>query len=345
MEEPVLPKKVAPKEEIVYQDSIVRGSNDSLGSSLSLHSPTKTHAKSIDDILSEALPSGSKARSRPHLRSHQDLSKKSSGNLVETRSAQNLMSSNSELKKPRKVHMCATCNEHITAGGAFFKNAYYHTEHFVCSVETCRQSLSGVLCFEMEGNLYCERDFHKRFSPECAYCKEPIKENAISALGKSFHQDHFFCSQCGTQFGPNGVFMEYDGKAYCRDDYEALFAGICYGCNKKLVGSFLSALNKTWHNDCFVCSSPSCHKQLADTVFYELNNKPYCEYHFYEAEQNICNSCQKPIIGRCVAALGQKFHPQHFQCGFCQKVLDSTSAGFKEKNHKAFCAACYLKLY
>ena len=110
------------------------------------------------------------------------------------------------------------------------------------------------MCFEVDENLYCERDYHKKFSPQCGYCKEPIKENAIEALGKHFHQDHFFCSQCGKTFDSECLFMQYDGKAYCQEDYASLFAGRCAGCQQNLMGEYISAMDKNWHNECFTCS-------------------------------------------------------------------------------------------
>ena len=157
---------------------------------------------------------------------------------------------------------CASCNENIESGGSMFEGKAYHTHHFVCHVETCKKSLAGVLLFEREGNLYCERDYHKNFSPQCAYCTEPIKQvtlvtdpkNAIEAVGKYFHTDHFFCSQCGNLFGADDSFMQYDGKAYCREDYESLFAGKCSACHKPLNDQYITALDRTWHHNCFKCT-------------------------------------------------------------------------------------------
>jgi hypothetical protein len=42
-------------------------------------------------------------------------------------------------------------------------------------------------------------------------------------------------------------------------------------------------------------------------VYYEKNGAPLCEFHYYEAESNLCDVCKKPIIGRCVVAL-EKVH-------------------------------------
>ena len=46
---------------------------------------------------------------------------------------------------------------------------------------------------------------------------------------------------------------------------------------------------------------------------------------------------------------GDRYHEEHFQCSFCQKVLDvdggDRGKGFKGYNGKPFCVGCHLKLY
>lgn len=74
----------------------------------------------------------------------------------------------------------------------------------------------------------------------------------MTALDKTWHPEHFFCTQCGKQFGEDG-YHEKDGKPYCRADYFDLFAPKCGGCNTAITDNYISALNSQWHPDCFVC--------------------------------------------------------------------------------------------
>lgn len=74
----------------------------------------------------------------------------------------------------------------------------------------------------------------------------------MTALEKTWHTEHFFCAQCGKQFGEEG-FHERDGKPYCREDYFDMFAPKCGGCNRAIMENYISALNSQWHPDCFVC--------------------------------------------------------------------------------------------
>lgn len=71
-------------------------------------------------------------------------------------------------------------------------------------------------------------------------------------MDKTWHTEHFFCAQCGQQFGEDG-FHERDGKPYCRNDYFDMFAPKCNGCNRAIMENYISALNSQWHPDCFVC--------------------------------------------------------------------------------------------
>lgn len=77
-------------------------------------------------------------------------------------------------------------------------------------------------------------------------------QKCVTALEKTWHTEHFFCAQCGQQFGEEG-FHERDGKPYCRADYFDMFAPKCGGCNKPIMENYISALNTQWHPDCFVC--------------------------------------------------------------------------------------------
>lgn len=157
----------------------------------------------------------------------------------------------------------------------------WHPEHFTCT--HCNQELGTRNFFEREGQPYCETDYHNLFSPRCAYCNGPILDvrpsqslasrsicsarsallrvvtypccyfqKCVTALEKTWHTEHFFCAQCGKQFGEEG-FHERDGKPYCREDYFDMFAPKCGGCNRAIMENYISALNSQWHPDCFVC--------------------------------------------------------------------------------------------
>ncbi|KAH6590073.1 hypothetical protein BASA61_005366 [Batrachochytrium salamandrivorans] len=203
----------------------------------------------------------------------------SPGTLVLNQSAGSTNSSRSD-------KLCAVCGLAISRGGAGLRGKFYHSEHFVCSEPSCRRNLKGVVCFERDNQLFCEKDYHVRFSPQCGYCKEPIKDNrVIEALGQTFHRAHFFCSHCGKTFGPEDTFQEYEGKAYCEEDFVMLFALKCSACHGSILEESISALGHKWHARCFTCSEPSCNIVLGLDGFYDYENTIRCTLHVGSAKR------------------------------------------------------------
>ncbi|XP_055596923.1 paxillin-like isoform X6 [Uranotaenia lowii] len=166
---------------------------------------------------------------------------------------------------------CNACDKPIIGQVITALGKTWHPEHFTCN--HCSQELGTRNFFERDGNPYCEADYHNLFSPRCAYCNGPILDKCVTALEKTWHTEHFFCAQCGQQFGEDG-FHERDGKPYCRNDYFDMFAPKCNGCNRAIMENYISALNSQWHPDCFVCRD--CKKPVTGKSFYSMEGKPVC---------------------------------------------------------------------
>ncbi|OUM66761.1 hypothetical protein PIROE2DRAFT_40575, partial [Piromyces sp. E2] len=156
------------------------------------------------------------------------------------------------------------------------------------------------------------------------------------------HPNHFFCSYCGCKFSEEVPFFEIDGKPYCEEDYSRLFGKMCQECNEVINGEFITAMDMCWHNECFKCRV--CNKSLCDEAFYCIDCELYCEYHYQEKEDLLCEYCKKPVDKRYVFALNKKWHPNHFFCDFCKTVLYADS-GFKEYKDKPYCKDCFIRLY
>lgn len=106
-------------------------------------------------------------------------------------------------------------------------------------------------------------------------------------MDKTWHTEHFFCVQCGQQFGDDG-FHEKDGKPYCRKDYFDMFAPKCAGCNRAIMENYISALNSQFHPDCFVCKVSRIY---AICAFFSITNTilylPLSEIFIYTKKQLI----------------------------------------------------------
>lgn len=110
-----------------------------------------------------------------------------------------------------------------------------------------------------------------------------VFQKCVTALEKTWHTEHFFCAQCGQQFGEDG-FHERDGKPYCRADYFDMFAPKCGGCNKPIMENYISALNTQWHPDCFVC---------------KVSIRPYIPYLSQLPERHQCRFVYNDFLRPC----------------------------------------------
>ncbi|KAG7283652.1 hypothetical protein CRUP_020425, partial [Coryphaenoides rupestris] len=167
---------------------------------------------------------------------------------------------------------------------------------------SCNAELGTRGFFERDGRPYCEKDYQRLFSPRCGYCKGPITEQILTALDQSWHPEHFFCTHCGNRFGSEG-FLEKDGKPVPAAD---------------------------------------CLKPFTGGVFMELDGRPLCSLHFHSRQGMLCGGCGQPITGRCISAMDLKFHPEHFVCAFCRRVL--SQGVFQQHRGQPYCSPCYTKL-
>ncbi|XP_001367201.2 leupaxin isoform X1 [Monodelphis domestica] len=234
---------------------------------------------------------------------------------------------------------CASCQKPIVGKMITALGWTWHPEHFVCT--HCKKEIGcSSPFFERNGSAYCSQDYHQLFSPRCAYCAAPILDKVLTAMDQTWHPEHFFCSHCGEVFNEEG-FLEKDKKPYCRRDFLAMFAPKCRGCNRPVLENYLSAMDAVWHPECFVCGD--CFKPFSTASFFELHGQPFCELHYHHRRGTICPGCEQPIRGRCVSAMGRRFHPEHFVCAFCLSQLNK--GVFREKNDKAYCQPCFVKLF
>lgn len=94
----------------------------------------------------------------------------------------------------------------------------------------------------------------------------------------------------------------------------------------------------------FAASLPQeCFAPFSGGSFFEHEGRPLCENHFHARRGSLCATCGLPVTGRCVSALGRRFHPDHFTCTFCLRPL--TKGSFQERAGKPYCQPCFLKLF
>ncbi|XP_069484954.1 leupaxin [Ambystoma mexicanum] len=304
----------------------------------SMSPPKSTAAQKLDDLMSSLFSIQSKIQfdEDPPTVSEPVV-------LSRTTTLENMLEALEEdLKKMGAAVVpkgsCASCSKPIVGKMITALDQTWHPEHFTCT--HCHQEIGTLPFCERNGLPYCQMDHEELFSPRCAYCKAPIINKVLTALDQTWHPEHFFCTHCGEAFEGHG-YHEKSGKPYCRKDFLTLFAPKCGGCSQPVIDKYLTAMNSIWHEECFVCGDCFC--TFSNGCFYELNGRPFCELDFHRQQGTICKGCQLPIKGRCVNAMGARFHPEHFVCTFCQKQL--SHGIFREQNEKPYCHACFSKLF
>ena len=98
-------------------------------------------------------------------------------------------------------------------------------------------------------------------------------------------------------------------------------------------------LKGKWHRECFSCFTcevrglrrpftsngrltdgpAAAQKPFPDKSFYVYDGKPFCAYHYHEANNSLCAAarCGQPIEGPCaVSHTGDRYHPEHFLCEY-----------------------------
>ncbi|KAJ8289904.1 hypothetical protein GJAV_G00006600 [Gymnothorax javanicus] len=110
--------------------------------------------------------------------------------------------------------ICARCGERITDRVLKAVGQTFHAHCFRCF--TCSCSLEGApFITDDNNNPYCVADYHRRFSPLCVSCNEPIVPDPgseetvrVVALEKNFHLKCYRCEDCAR---PLSIEADADG--------------------------------------------------------------------------------------------------------------------------------------
>uniref|UniRef100_UPI0037E85D2A zyxin isoform X2 n=1 Tax=Semicossyphus pulcher TaxID=241346 RepID=UPI0037E85D2A len=120
--------------------------------------------------------------------------------------------------------VCSRCGEKITDRVLKAVGQCFHAHCFRCS--TCSCVLEGApFITDDNNNPYCVQDYHRRFSPLCVSCNEPIIPDQgseetvrVVALDKNFHLKCYRCEDCARPLSieadENGCYP-LDGKILC----------------------------------------------------------------------------------------------------------------------------------
>lgn len=72
-----------------------------------------------------------------------------------------------------------------------------------------------------------------------------LTKQVITALGKTWHPEHFTCTHCNQELGTRN-FFEREGRPYCESDYHNLFSPRCAYCNGPILDVRIDFFEKTY---------------------------------------------------------------------------------------------------
>ncbi|KAF2879450.1 hypothetical protein ILUMI_26730, partial [Ignelater luminosus] len=169
----------------------------------------------------------------------------------------------------------------------------------------------------------------------CAVCNKSVEGRILTALGRTYHPEHFTCAKCKEPI-KDSKFQQHDGEPYCEADYTKLFLKNCYACKQPIKQKIIKALGVEWHEEHFVCTI--CKKSLAGSSFLEKDGQPYCTTDYYDKFADRCVACKQPITQQAIIALDGKWHQSCFICYKCKTpVIEDT---FAVQNGNPICTKC-----
>ncbi|KAL5529143.1 hypothetical protein ACEPAG_5117 [Sanghuangporus baumii] len=137
------------------------------------------------------------------------------------------------------------------------------------------------------------------------------------------------CTKCNKSID-DGRWIRAEGAGVlCERCWKTMYLPKCRRCNRPIekhaVSSADGQLKGKYHRECFNCHK--CHQPFPDKEFYVFDGKPFCRYHYHEANDSLCaaRECGQPIEGPCaVAHTGERYHPEHLVCQFrrCTERLE-----------------------
>ncbi|XP_045573880.1 actin-binding LIM protein 3 isoform X2 [Salmo salar] len=181
----------------------------------------------------------------------------------------------------------------------------------------------------------------------CQRCREVCKGEVVRVQDTHFHVKCFTCTVCGCGLARSGFFQK-SGEYICTSDYQRLYGTRCDRCDGFITGEVVSALGRTYHPTCFVCSV--CRKPfpIGDRVTFSGKDCvcQQCSHTLVTSNEPIkihgpshCSGCGEDIKqGQSLLALEKQWHVSCFKCLTCNMVL---TGEYISKDNVPYCESDY----
>ncbi|XP_030595677.1 actin-binding LIM protein 3 isoform X5 [Archocentrus centrarchus] len=185
----------------------------------------------------------------------------------------------------------------------------------------------------------------------CQRCREVCKGEVVRVQETHFHVKCFTCTVCKCDLAQSGFFQK-KGEYICTADYQRLYGTRCDRCDTFITGEVVSALGRTYHPKCFVCSVCSKPFPIGDRVTFSGKDCvcQQCSHTLVKSNEPIkihgpshCAGCRAEIKqGQSLLALDKQWHVSCFRCRTCNMVL---TGEYISKDGVPYCEADYHAQY
>ncbi|XP_038651453.1 actin-binding LIM protein 3 isoform X16 [Scyliorhinus canicula] len=167
-------------------------------------------------------------------------------------------------------------------------------------------------------------------SIRCYRCGGVCKGEVVRVHNNHFHVKCFTCQVCGSDLAQANFFYK-NGEYICTLDYQRMYGTRCDSCGDFIGGEVISALGRTFHPKCFVCTV--CRKPfpVGDRVTFSGKECvcQHCSHTLVTTSEPIkihgpsqCAGCGDEIKhGQSLLALEKQWHVSCFKCQSCGVVL------------------------
>ncbi|XP_034855234.1 actin-binding LIM protein 3 isoform X5 [Mirounga leonina] len=164
---------------------------------------------------------------------------------------------------------------------------------------------------------------------QCYRCGDTCKGEVVRVHNNHFHIRCFTCQVCGCGLAQSGFFFK-NQEYICTQDYQQLYGTRCDSCRDFITGEVISALGRTYHPKCFVCSL--CRKPfpIGDKVTFSGKECvcQTCSQSMTSSKPikirgpSHCAGCKEEIKhGQSLLALDKQWHVSCFKCQTCSVIL------------------------
>uniref|UniRef100_K7FFL8 Actin binding LIM protein family member 3 n=1 Tax=Pelodiscus sinensis TaxID=13735 RepID=K7FFL8_PELSI len=180
----------------------------------------------------------------------------------------------------------------------------------------------------------------------CYRCGDACKGEVVRVQSNHFHIRCFTCQVCGCDLAQSGFFFK-NGEYICTNDYQQLYGTRCDSCRDFITGEVISALGRTYHPKCFVCSM--CRKPfpIGDKVTFSGKDCvcQACSHSLVSTKPikihgpSHCAGCKEEIKhGQSLLALEKQWHVSCFKCQTCGIIL---TGEYISKDGVPYCESDY----